>query len=206
MTDIENQWARNRVESMADGSLPAADAQRMREAMAREPALREAVERAARLRRELGRLGREPVPRGLRRRLLRIGDGPAAGTRVPAPRRPVVRLPLMRLPVTRLGVAVSALAAVAVVAVLVAMSGARPHPGARLNPGAPPASSPAAAVAAAEDRAAVENFQVAMAYLQRSTLIAGAEVSSAIGSGLRDALVISRKAVRDTRAERKKGG
>lgn len=74
MTDIDAQWASSRIEAMADGSLPAEERRRMRAAMARDPALRAAVERAQALNAELRRLGRVAVPGSLPGRLLALAQ------------------------------------------------------------------------------------------------------------------------------------
>jgi hypothetical protein len=75
VNDLDNQWAWSQVEAMADRSLDAASARRMRAAMAKDAELRKAVEGAAALRYELARLARVPVPPAQRRRLLSIANG-----------------------------------------------------------------------------------------------------------------------------------
>ena len=72
MTDLDTRWAWSKVEAMADGSLSGEKARRMRAALARDPELREAVERAHALSRALRRLGKASVPRSLYARLLSI--------------------------------------------------------------------------------------------------------------------------------------
>ncbi|HEX6998046.1 MAG TPA: hypothetical protein VF322_07865 [Gammaproteobacteria bacterium] len=82
MTDIDVQWASSRIEAMADGSLPADERRRMRAAMARDPSLRAAVERAQALNAELRRLGRVPVPGSLPGRLLALAQARGRPRRV----------------------------------------------------------------------------------------------------------------------------
>lgn len=176
MSDLENQWAWSQVEAMADASLAAGDERRMRAAMAGDPELRKAVGRAVSLRRELARLGRAAPPRGLARRLLRL---PADGVAPRSERRSP--------PVLAFGIAAAAAVAVAAgVVVLLA--------------------SPQRAAGPTESHAAVENFRVAMTYLQHSTAFAGTEVSAALGDGLRDALAISGRAAHEKKQQRKNGG
>ncbi len=79
---LEMEWAWAHVEAMADGSLSRAERRRMRSCMHADPALGAAVERARRLRSELGRLGRSPVPAGLTRRLLAMPGRAHAGARL----------------------------------------------------------------------------------------------------------------------------
>lgn len=80
MTELDSRWAWSRIEAVADGSLGRKDERRMRAALARDPELRRAVDRARALRRGLGRLGKEPVPSSLQARLLRIAT-PARGAK-----------------------------------------------------------------------------------------------------------------------------
>jgi anti-sigma factor RsiW len=76
----ESNWAWERIEALADGSLDAADRARMNEALRADPRLRAAVERARAVRSALRDLGGAPVPAGLLGRLL--------GAPFPARRRP----------------------------------------------------------------------------------------------------------------------
>ncbi len=101
MTELENEWARGRIEAMADGSLGRAEARRMRAAMEADPQLRAAVASALRMRIALGRLSRVPVPARLRRRLWAV----------PRPARRAARRPAGRV--------VAAAAATVLVAVIV---------------------------------------------------------------------------------------
>lgn len=176
MSDLDNHWAWTQVEAMADRSLDAASARRMRAAMARDPALREAVARAGALRSELACLRHVPVPSGQRRRLLSIARGTRA-SRAPALRRAA--------PIA------AAMAAGMAAAAAIGLSGLLHRP-------SPPAPTPQAQ--------AVSDFQTAMAYLQRSAAIAGDEVTTAVGGGLRDALAVSRDAVQQKKQQPKNGG
>ena len=166
MTDLERRWAWSQTEAMADQSLSPDDVQRMRAEMARDPALRAAVERAVRLRAALRRLPRSAVPASLALRLLRI----------PGAARPIR------------GRALSAVAAAASLAIVAALA-LLPRTG-------PPPS---------ELHAAVAEFEVAMAYLQRSAVLARIEATNAVGGGLQDALAASREALRNEQTNSQNG-
>jgi hypothetical protein len=183
VSDIDNQWAWSQVEAMADRSLDAASARRMRAAMAKDGELRKAVERAATLRYELARLGRLPVPSGQRRRLLSIASRTGAAS-------PVGRAVWRTLPIAVATVAVGAIGLSALL-----------H---RLAPPAPPAPT-APTAPTAQDRA-VSEFETAMTYLHRSAVVAASEVSTAVGGGLRDAVAVSRDAIHQKKHEPKNGG
>lgn len=159
--DIDTQWAWSQIEAMADGSLAAKDRQRMRGAMAADPHLADAVERARELRRALRGLGGSPVPASLRERLLRIAAD--AGGRGEPNRRP----PAYSMPLWSWGSAASAAMAIAAVLILAT------------RPQAP---------AVDERAAALREFQVAMAYLQHSYAVAGEQVRRATERRLREAL------------------
>jgi hypothetical protein len=177
VTDLETQWAWSRVEAMADRSLRGAERRRMRDAMAADPKLERAVVSATALRRELERLAHIPTPTTLRRRLLGI-----AGDRQHT-------APWIRLTATW-AVAFAGAAAVAAFVLLRAA----------------PEQTPSPEVARAKTQAeAVEDFAIAMSYLQKSATIANAEVTTAVGGSLHDAL--SREADHEQkRARRKNGG
>lgn len=100
MTDLNGEWARTQLEAWADGSLEGESRARMAAAIAADPQLAAAAERAAAVHRALRALPHERVPAGLRRRLLAIPAGSAGA-------RPSYWLPSMA----------SAAAAVAVVGV-----------------------------------------------------------------------------------------
>ena len=176
MTHLESQWAWSRIEAMADDTLTAAERRRMRKAMAADRQLNRAVEDAMSLRGELAHLNRAQVPVALRRRLLSI-----PGDR---PQAPAGFLPV-------------AVAIAAVVAVLVGLAVLLQRA---------PAPAPAAAAQAQAKAEAVEDFAVAMTYLRRSAVITSAEVSTAVGDGLRDAMAVSREAARKEKRELKNGG
>lgn len=174
VTHLESQWAWSRIEAMADGTLTAAEQQRMRKAMATDRQLCRAVEDAMSLRDELARLKRAPVPAALGRRLFSIPSG--------RPQAPVGFLP-----------AAVGLAAVAALVVGLATLLQR-------------TPAPAPAPAAQAQAEAVEDFAVAMTYLRRSAVLTSAELSTAVGDGLRDVLAVSREAARKEKREPKNGG
>lgn len=153
--DLSEEWARTQLEAWADGSLTRENRERMAAALAADPQLRAAAERAAAVHRALRQLPQAPLPRGLRGRLLAI-PGRSAW--------PVFALPA------------AAAVAVAVVAAL------------WLRPETPPPID-------AERVAAMQDFETAMRYLQRSARITENEVTSALGAGLRDAVATSREAL-----------
>jgi hypothetical protein len=154
--DLNEEWARTQLEAWADGSLTRENGERMAAALAADPELRAAAERAAAVHRALRQLPQAPLPRGLRRRLLAIPGRSA--------------WPAFALP---------AAAAVAVAVVAAALW---------LRPETPPPID-------AERVAAMQDFETAMRYLQRSARITENEVTSALGAGLRDAVATSREAL-----------
>jgi hypothetical protein len=154
VSDLDDRWAWSQVEAMADGTLPRADEQRMRTAMAADVRLREAVALAATVRGELKRLARAPVPPSQRRRLLRI---PSASPRAQS-RRVRGLVPAAAL----VGAAVAAIALTALLE----------------TPRTPPVASPEA------QAQAVADFAVAMSYLRRSAEIASTDVTTAVRGAL----------------------
>jgi hypothetical protein len=173
MKDLDQQWAWSQVEAAADGSLGYRDRQRMRDAIAADPALRKAIEDARRIRAALaGSASHTPVPPGLRERLLRIPEG--------APRLPARRWPI--------GAVASAVAAAAVIGIAI---------GVGLRPTREPS---------AEQLQAAAELQTAMTYLRRTATVAETEVMTAVGSGLRDAVGVSRDAALDNERESNNGG
>jgi anti-sigma factor RsiW len=167
VNEIEKRWAWSQVEEMADGGLSADDARRMRVAMAQDTELQNAVRRALRLRRELSRLRAGPVPRSFSLRLMRIPQ-PARG------KRP-----------NRWPLAGALAATLAIAALALGISALRDR-------------APKTSAATEERRAeAVADFAIAMTYLQRSAALARTEVGAAVRDGVRDAIDVSRAAVRD---------
>jgi hypothetical protein len=73
--DLNEEWARTQLEAWADGSLTRESRERMAAALAASASLRAAAERALAVRRALRVAVREPMPGGLRRRLLAIPAG-----------------------------------------------------------------------------------------------------------------------------------
>jgi hypothetical protein len=108
MTDLNDEWARTQLEAWADGSLEGESRARMAAAIAADPQLKAAAERAVAVQRALRALPQQRMPAGLRRRLLAIPAGSARN-------RPSFPWPAM----------ISAAAAVAVVGVAVWL---RPEP------------------------------------------------------------------------------
>jgi anti-sigma factor RsiW len=158
--DLSEEWAWTQLEAWADGSLAGEARERMVAALAADAQLKSAAERAVAVQRALRARPAEPMPRGLRRRLLAIPGQ--------APRARSFALPAFA----------SAAAAAVVAAVL------------WLEPEAPaPADVDPRVVAAAQD------FETAMRYLQKSARITQGHVESAVGTGLRDAFVVSREAL-----------
>jgi anti-sigma factor RsiW len=73
--DLSEEWAKTQLEAWADGSLTRENRARMAAALAANPRLRAAAERAVAVHRALRSLPQEPLPAGLRRRLLAIPGG-----------------------------------------------------------------------------------------------------------------------------------
>jgi anti-sigma factor RsiW len=74
--ELHNEWASSQIESYADDGLSGAARSRMEDAVRADRRLRAAVARARAVRAALRRARPEPLPAGLRSRLLRI-PGPA---------------------------------------------------------------------------------------------------------------------------------
>jgi hypothetical protein len=74
--DLNEEWARTQLEAWADGSLTRENRERMAVAMAASASLRAAAERAVAVHRVLRASAPEPMPAGLRRRLLAIPGRP----------------------------------------------------------------------------------------------------------------------------------
>jgi anti-sigma factor RsiW len=74
--DLNDEWARTQLEAWADGSLASENRKRMAAALAANAGLRAAAQRAVAVRRALRASAPEPMPAGLRRRLLAIPRGP----------------------------------------------------------------------------------------------------------------------------------
>jgi anti-sigma factor RsiW len=73
--DLSEEWARSQLEAWADGSLPSESRERMAAALAADPKLRAAAERAVAVQRALRASAPARMPAGLRRRLLAIPAG-----------------------------------------------------------------------------------------------------------------------------------
>jgi anti-sigma factor RsiW len=162
MTQLNEEWAWAQLEAWADGSLTGEARERMAAAIAADARLERAAERAVAVRRALRAVQAQPLPRGLRRRLLAIpGESPRADS--------------FKWTVLASGVAAAAVVAAALLWVA---------------PEAPtPADVDPRVAAAAQD------FETAMRYLQKSARITQEHVESAVGTGLRDAFVVSRDAL-----------
>ena len=81
MTDLNDEWARTQLEAWADGSLEGESRARMAAAIAADPQLAAAADRAAAVQRGLRAQPHEAMPAGLRRRLLAIPGRSAAAPR-----------------------------------------------------------------------------------------------------------------------------
>jgi hypothetical protein len=158
--DLNEEWAFSQLEAWADGSLTGEARARLDAAIAADPLLAAAAERAVAVRRALRGSPRLPMPRGLRGRLLAIPRG--------SPRAQSFALP----------------AFASVAAALAVVAGALWH-----EPEPPPVTIDPRVVEAAED------LETAMRYLQMGAQITHAHVTSAVGTGLRDAFVASRNAL-----------
>ena len=73
--DLSEEWARSQLEAWADGSLPGESRERMAAALAADPKLRAAAERAVAVQRALRASSPARMPAGLRGRLLAIPAG-----------------------------------------------------------------------------------------------------------------------------------
>ena len=154
--DLNGEWARTQLEAWADGSLTDESRVRMDAAIAADPRLKGAADRAVAVHRALRASRPESMPPGLRRRLLAIPG---------------------RSPRTR-SFALPAFASVAAAAIVAAVLWLRPEPPAPVDP---------------QVAAAAQDFETAMRYLQKSARITQGHVTGAVGTGLRDAFVMSRE-------------
>jgi hypothetical protein len=159
--DLNEEWAWTQLEAWADGSLTGESRARMDAAIAADPRLSAAAERAVAVHRALHEApAAVRMPSGLRRRLLTI----------PA-----------RAPRARCSFFVPALASAAAAAAVIAVAlWLRPEPPTPVAP---------------EVVAAQQDLETAMRYLQKSAVIAEGHVTSAVGTGLRDAFAASRDAL-----------
>lgn len=158
--DLSAEWAWTQIEAWADGSLAPEGRKRMVAAMAADPRLAAAAERAVAVRRALRATEPKlPMPPGLRGRLLAI---PGRTTRARS-----FALPAFA----------SAAAAAAIVGVAL-----------WLRPAPPPEPDPRAVAAARE-------LEIAMRYLQKSARLTHGRVTTAVGTGLRDAFAATRQAL-----------
>ena len=154
--DLNGEWARTQLEAWVDGSLTGESRARMDAAIAADPRLKSAADRAVAVHRALRASRPESMPPGLRRRLLAIPG---------------------RAPRTR-SFAWPAFASVAAAAIVAAVLWLRPEPPAPVDP---------------QVAAAAQDFETAMRYLQKSARITQGHVTGAVGTGLRDAFVMSRE-------------
>jgi anti-sigma factor RsiW len=157
--DLSEEWAWSQLEAWADESLTGENRARMAVALAANPRLKAAADRAVAVRRALRASSalQPAMPAGLRLQLLAIPGRSA--------------WPTFALP-----------AAAAVVIAIVAIA-------VTLRPAAPPPLD-------AQQVAAIQELETALRYLQKSAVITENEVTTALGSGLRDAVDASRAAVR----------
>ncbi|MDX1562187.1 MAG: hypothetical protein R3305_04640 [Gammaproteobacteria bacterium] len=160
MNELDEQRIESQIEAYADGSLEADAKRRIEQLMRDDPSLARRVEQARALRRELRKLGRAPVPRGLRSRLMRIAK--------PAPSPGIGLIPA------------AGLAAVATIAFGLGFFASQPL--VSLDP----------------NTRAINDFQIAMAYLQRSAVLTQGELNDAVGYGMRNAFAVSRDALTDS--------
>ena len=159
--DLNEEWARTQLEAWADGSLTGESRERMEAAIAADPSLKAAAERAVAVQRALRESAAVSMPRGLRGRLLAIpGQAPRA--------RRSFFVPAL----------VSAAAAAAVVVALWF----------RTEPPTPPVDPQVAAVK--------RDVETALHYLQKSASITQGHVTSAVSTGLGDALAVTREALK----------
>jgi len=158
----------HQIEAAAAGDLDADGIEHMNEAVRKDPELRIALERARDVHRALKKVREHPVPSGLLGRLWSI----PAGARRPAHEPPAFAWPRLAAPAVA--------AALALVAGLVLL---RPTP------------SPAPDPQLAARQAAVEDFRVAMLYLQRATQTADEATRAELGAGIADAFSASRDAL-----------
>lgn len=159
--DLSEEWAWTQIEAWADGSLSGESRARMDAAIAADPRLRAAAQRAVAVHRALrASWPAASMPRGLRGRLLAIPGRSARARSYGLP-------------------AFAGAAAVAVAVVATAIW---------LRPEQPPAVDPRVAAAA-------QDLETAMRYLQKSARITEDAVTTAVGSGWRDAIAASRAAV-----------
>ena len=165
--DLNEEWARTQLEAWADGSLTGESRARMDAAIAADPRLSAAADRAIAVQRALRESPAVSMPRGLRSRLLAIPS------QAPRARRPFFIPALVS----------AAAAAAAVVAVALWL---RPEP-------QPPVDPRIAAV--------TQEVETAMRYLQKTASITQGHVTSAVGTGLGDAVVVTRGALEKTTEE-----
>lgn len=177
-----DDWAWRQVEALADDSLEGVPLLRMQDALRRDPELRRAVKHARLIRRALGRGSKPPVPRGLLRRLWSIPAArPAESKRQ--------RAAALKAPRIKRGGWQAAAALAMSLALVVALVLLRPAP-----------SEPN------QEEAAVRDFVIAMSYLQQGVAVANDQVKGQVGSGLIDALAVSRNTLLADDTNTRNGG
>lgn len=181
-------WAWSQIEAAADGCLDGERLQRMTEALARDARLRATVARAQAMNAALRVAGCEPPPPGLLGSLLAI---PRLHPRARAAHVARAAAYAPRWSAAGGAVAAAALAAVVVFGLyappMPAPSVPAPVPGQTSD--LPPEPPTARAV---PELAAVHDFVVALAYLNKSAVVTGREVGAALNDGMTAALEVSR--------------
>ena len=175
MTELDLTWAETQIEAMADGSLSPDAEKRMLAVMSRDDGLAARVEQAKDLHRQLKRLTDVPVPRGLKWRLWRIPT--------------IDRYRSNRHRSKGFWMPAGFVAAAASIALTVNLFFG--------------VQGPSAEDAARE--AALQDFTIVMAYLQKSAVVARNEVNEAVGSGMLDALAVSRGMLDQTETDVSEG-
>lgn len=165
-----DEWAWSQIEAAADGSLEGANRDRMAAALRRDARLRGAVGRARAVHAALRTGARERPPPGLLTTLLAVPRR--------APRRGVAdthRAPRRAPFVFSNAVAAAFLVAIVVADLFATLEQPGPTPDPRL--------------------AAVQDFELALAYMSRSAAVTGREVGAALNGGLAAAVDVSRESL-----------
>lgn len=171
-----DEWAWERIEAATDGSLSIEQQRRFEAALAEDLDLQAATARARRLHDELRRLAPAQVPRGLLSRLWSI---PTPNRETPSQRR------TRSGPSLLFAAPAAALCVIVIAGVLfIQQQYAEPDP----------------------REVAVQQFVIAMNYLQQGAEFASQEVQGQVQNGISDALILSRESLLERNTDSENGG
>jgi len=171
-----DEWAWQHVEAAADGSLSADEHRRFEAALSNDPRLRAVAHRAHKVCADLRALGNIEVPSGLLNRLWSIPDEGI---------KPISSTRLRSISWAWFAAPAAALSVAALAALLLI----QPQP-----------------VEPDPREVAVQEFLIAMNYLQEGATIASSEIQGQVRNGFLDAFLLSRESLLDEESNSDNGG